>query len=257
MKKRIISAWLILVLCIASVNLSPIAFAAEKKLEKGIECEIDFNDCKTTKHIGEKMNGLGPRWIFPQTVDREHGVSLAMKSPSTVYAQKSFSKPIGDDIFLLSFDIRQTSTTANWAQVRFYRNGTVYRSFLATQSGTMGLSRFTQGSTLDYKINYKANKWYNVNMWIDFFDRNIYYYIDNEFVGKTHLNPDMDKIDYMTFFLSSKDAKEYTYWDNISFRRVDEEYLNELRSKNTPIPEKIIMSAMPRYEAKSSSTLAE
>lgn len=239
MKKRIISAWLILALCIASVSLPPVAFSAEKKLEKGIEFTLDFNDCKTTEHIGNLLNGTSGRWIFPQTVDREHSVSMAMKSPSNISAIKSFSQPIGDDIFLLSFEVRQTSTTANAAQVRFYRGGKAYRSFIANQTGYMGLSRFTNGSTLDYKISYKANQWYSVNMWIDFFDRTIYYYIDNEFIGKTHLDPEMDKIDSLRFFVSSNDAREYTYWDNISFRRVDEDLINELHAKNILIPEKV------------------
>lgn len=239
MKKRILSACLILALCITSANISSFAFAETNKLEKGLEFELDFNDCKTTGHIGDLMNGMGTRWVFPQTVDREHGVSMAMNSPSTVYAIKSFGEPVGDDIFLLSFDIRQTSTTANWAQVRFYRAGKLYRSFHATQAGAMGLSRFTNGSTLDKKITYKANKWYSVKMWIDFFDRSIYYYIDNEFVGRTHLDPNMDKIDSLRFFVSSKDANHYTYWDNISFKRVDEELLNELRGQDVPLPEKI------------------
>ncbi len=239
MKKRLISACLILVLCIASVNIAPVASAAEKKLEKGIEFEIDFNDCRTYEHISWAMNSISGKWIVPQTVDREHSVSMAMNALSNTSAIKNFSTPIGGDIFCLSFDVRQTSTTANAAQVRFYKDGVNHRAFIANQTGQMGISRFIKGSTLDYKISYKANKWYNVNMWIDFYDRTVYLYIDNEFIGKTHLDPEMDRIDSLRFFVSSTDAAQYTYWDNISFRRADEEYLNELRSKNIPIPEKI------------------
>ena len=237
MKKRLIPVLLTLVLCAALMLIPHCAFA--KGLEKGIEYELDFNECKARSHIDDLFSSVGARWVFPQKVDREHGVSVAMNSTASISATKSFAKAVGDDIFLLSFEIRQTSTTANHAQVRFYRGGKLYRAFIANQTGLMGLSRFTNGSTLDYKIKYQANKWYKVNMWIDFYDKTIYYYIDNEFVGKTHLDPDMDKIDYIAFFLSSTDAKEYTYWDNISFRRVDEELLGELKSQNVLIPEKI------------------
>ena len=142
-----------------------------------------------------------------------------------------FDNPITDGVYVLSFDLRRAETSG-WCYIRM-------NSGLSDQYDSFGVSGAAAGYNRSWSIsgakNIKANEWFRVNMFMDFDQNTVYYYINNEYSSKSVSLPDLHSFNFMI----EGSANQVTSIDNLTMFELTSEIRKALIEEGIEMPDEI------------------
>lgn len=192
-------------------------FGAEREVNP-VLFETDFENCSKNNFPGLKFTQ--PNKAGTAVVDKEHGKSIKLDGNHLIYYPEQ-AWTAGS--YKISFDFYDTlAGKTNYIRVIKNREGSLSSSgnlcetFVANSRG-MGFYKNQKGWVMnDDTMPYEQNKWYHIDMWLDFDRKAVYYYVNNERLGAETLS-NLSIADGLLFQMEGN-----VYLDNLFIQKITE-----------------------------------
>lgn len=207
------TVWL-LIAAIMAVCIHPcVAYETE---ENPVLYQTDFEDFRKNYFPG--LDFSKPLLADTVVVDKEHQKSLKMSGNNLIYYP---DKTLTEGSYRVSFDFYDTLAgktnylrTVNDRANSLSSLGNLCETFVANPKG-MGYYKGQKGWVMsDHLMQYTQNRWYHIDIWFDFDQKAVYYYVDQERLGVEKMS-NLTKIDGLIFQMEGN-----VYLDNLLIQKI-------------------------------------
>lgn len=104
-----------------------------------------------------------------------------------------------------------------------------YMGYFAGQKANAVLS--------EHDLECAGNRWYNVDIWLDFNTGQAAYYINDAYLGKAEINPEINSLEGIAVIAWRGNSGGNVYLDDFEIRKIPYAYLRMLRLTDNSIPD--------------------
>ncbi|MBQ2614579.1 MAG: hypothetical protein IJB80_04520 [Clostridia bacterium] len=152
----------------------------------------------------------------------------------------------GKGIYRLSFDVLRHGKkgifylrfgNSDCTAMNNANSGNMFETFLMNET-TASYFNGTKGWGINAGgVEYDEDVWYNVDIWFDFDNASVYYYMDDKLLGKDAINASFKDIRWVWFRYETTDFAQYISLDNVKFEKIDPEYAEALYEQGVAVPD--------------------
>ncbi len=188
----------------------------------------------------EYLTVHGSTW-YTTDVDAEHGASIALQTSAQGYLSRIMPERMTSGKWHLEFEYQNSNNTEGRMHMVLHPDDTtnvqpfgVEKDYTSYFVGAAGYT-FRDAAA---RRAFKNNTWVKYDAWFDLDAKRYYLCINGELVGSTTLPATADGIYQLRFRGQSVsgDGELVHIFDNIGFRKVDEEGLKELKARGKNVP---------------------
>ncbi len=214
---------------------------------------LDFEDYNYSIYSESGFDRIRGSQSFPKDYDG-YGSTFSVATTGSCYVFKALENPINDGLYLMSFDIKK-SAKEGITYIRptlsennsFSITSNIYETFVMNSS-VIGQYSNGHGWTIIGNKSYEADKWYHINMWLDFTNGKNTLYANNEFICSTG----MTKSAYGFWFMNeSGKGTTITSFDNYGLYKSSPALIKTLCDNGIAVPDEyrspVNMSITTKY----------
>lgn len=193
-------------------------YADEKVLEMNFIAKADFDKGKLTAEQGKIA---GSNITVAQGIgERSGGVLQANATMTAAHYTVTTDNPQKHEATLISFDLRaDTVSTRGYMHVipkSLENDETKYRALYFMDTGKIGFFSDFMGAGVGTGMTaYSANQWYHFDMWFDYANLMVYYFIDGQELFNVPLTEDFDGVAGFKFVVEMRNGGGTYLFDNI------------------------------------------
>lgn len=243
-RKRILS----LIAAVATIFSYYFSAEASELRLIGMDFENYSFDAGSNSGFSEITEGA---YTYPTRIDSTHGTSLAAVFTGEAVYSYELEKEIKDGVYRLEFEIQKpdygaytylrlcnsacssSDDTANMSET-FVMNSTGY---IGATEGSAGWNLVAGGK------KFVPGRWNKVDMWLDFDNRKIIYYIDNEFFTEQPFRACISDIKKLDFYLPGT-----VFLDNIVLEKVAYSTARQMAETGQCVPDAYLTPIASKLE---------
>lgn len=247
--RRFLSLFTASAIALTAVFVPSISPKAEESLNL---IDLDFEnfsfDIESDSGFSSMTDGAT---VYPTKLDSEHGTSLATVFVGEAVYSWRLDEVISEGVYHFGFEIQKPDFGA-YTYIRLCNNACKDSDDTANMSETFAMNKegyigATEGSAgwnlISPGKSFVPEQWKKVDMWLDYDNRKITYYIDNEFFTTQPFRANINDLKQIDFYLPRT-----CYLDNIVLEKVTYAVACQMAKAGENVPESLLTPIVSKFE---------
>lgn len=247
--KRFLSALTAAAIALTSIFV-PCAGAEIEEALKLID--LDFEDYSFDVESDAGFSSMTDgATVYPTKLDSDHGTSLATVFVGEALYSWQLGNAISEGMYHFGFEIQKPDFGA-YTYIRLCNSvckdgddtANMSETFAMNKEGYIGATEASAGwNLISPGRKFVPGEWKKVDMWLDFDNRKITYYIDNEFFTVQPFKPAINDVKQIDFYLPRT-----VYLDNIVLEKVNYAMACRMAESGEEVPEALLAPIVSEFE---------